>query len=302
MAKLGHLTRDDVDQAAALSRSVGWNQTPDDWARLLTLAPDGVFGAFEAGRLVASSSVVAYGGALAWIGMMIVDAAYRGRGLGKRLLDAALASPTVPPGATIGLDATDMGAPLYRTRAFVDVDPIDRWGGVLRAPTAPGRTAAAGTTAAGTTPAGTAPAGTAARAVKPAEVGSLAAWDAVRSGTDRSALVTHLLRNPEAHAHVATRGGGVVGYAIVRPGRTHHHLGPVVADDAVAFDALLAASADRLAGAAVFADVVRGDATDAALARAGLRIERRLVRMTRAPARRVLSGAPIWATAGLEWG
>ena len=292
MARLGHLTHADVDQAAALSRSVGWNQTPDDWARLLTLAPDGVFGAFETGRLVASSSVVAYGGALAWIGMMLVDPEHRRRGLGRRLLDAALASPTVPPGATIGLDATDMGAPLYRARGFVDVDPIDRWGGVLRAPPVPG----------GTTTAGTAPAGTAARAVEPAEVASLATWDAARSGTDRSALVAHLLRNPEARAYVATRGGGVAGYAVVRPGRTHHHLGPVVADDADAFDALLTALADRLAGAAVFTDVVRGDATHAAFTRVGLRVERRLVRMTRAPARRVLSGAPIWATAGLEWG
>ena len=43
MAQLGHLTHRDVDQAAALSRGVGWFQTPDDWARLLTLAPDGVF-------------------------------------------------------------------------------------------------------------------------------------------------------------------------------------------------------------------------------------------------------------------
>jgi len=292
VARLGHLTHADVDQAAALSRSVGWNQTPDDWARLLTLAPDGVFGAFETGRLVASSSVVAYGGALAWIGMMIVDAAYRGRGLGKQLLDAALASPTVPPGATIGLDATDMGAPLYRARGFVDVDPIDRWGGVLRPPPARGGTAAAVPEAASAT----------ARAVDPAEVASLATWDAVRTGTDRSALIAHLLRNPEARAHVVTSGGGVVGYAVVRPGRTHHHLGPVVADDDAAFDVLLAAVAERLAGAVVFADVVRGDFTDAAFARAGLRVERRLVRMTRVPARRVLSGAPIWATAGLEWG
>jgi GNAT superfamily N-acetyltransferase len=282
VAQLRHLTHDDALQAAALSRGVGWNQTPDDWTRLLTLAPDGVFGAFEAGRLVASSSVAAYGGALAWIGMMIVDAGHRGRGLGKRLLDAALASPTVPRGATIGLDATDMGAPLYRSRGFVDVDPIDRWGGVLRAPRA-------------------AP-GVEAVAVADADVAPLAAWDAVRTGTDRSALVAHLLRSPGAFAVLARRGDRVVGYAAVRPGRTHHHLGPVVADDDIAFDALLAAVAHELTGEPVFADAVRGDATDAAFARAGLRVERRLTRMTLTHPRRVLSGAPIWATAGLEWG
>jgi hypothetical protein len=31
-------------------------------------------------------------------------------------------------------------------------------------------------------------------------------------------------------------------------------------------------------------------------------VERRLNRMTRHGPRRVLSGAPVWATAGLEWG
>jgi hypothetical protein len=43
VAQLRHLTHGDALQAAALSRDVGWNQTAADWARLLTLAPDGVF-------------------------------------------------------------------------------------------------------------------------------------------------------------------------------------------------------------------------------------------------------------------
>ena len=282
MAQLGHLTPADLEQAVALSRGVGWNQTADDWARLLALAPDGVFGAFAGGRLVASSSIVTYGGALAWIGMMIVAAEHRGRGLGKRLLDAALASPRVPPGATVGLDATDMGAPLYRTRAFVDAEPIDRWGGALRVTGFPE--------------------GTAVRAVEAADVAPLAAWDAATTGVGRAALVTHLLRAPGSRAWLATREGAPAGYAAVRPGHTHHHLGPLLADDTAAFAALVAAIARELDGAPVYADVVRSPATDAAFARAGLSVERRLTRMTRMHPRHVLSGGPIWATAGLEWG
>ena len=287
MARLGRLTHADLEQAAALSRSVGWNQTPEDWARLLALAPNGVFGASEAGRLVASSSVVVYGDALAWIGMMIVDPEHRRRGLGRRLLDAALASPTVPPGATVGLDATDMGAPLYRTRGFVGVEPIDRWGGALRAATPP--------------------AGTEIRAVEAADVAALVAWDAERTGTARSALVAHLLRTPSANGWLATRGGSIAGYAVVRPGCSHHHVGPLLAEDEAAFAALTATAARKLRASPVFADVVRSPATDAAFARAGLRVERRLTRMalthTARPRHgRILSGAPIWATAGLEWG
>jgi GNAT superfamily N-acetyltransferase len=282
VAQVARLTHDDLEQAVALSRGVGWNQTPADWARLLRLAPDGVFGAFEAGRLVASSSVVAYGNALAWVGMMIVDEGHRGRGLGKRLLDAALASPTLAPGAIVGLDATDLGAPLYRRRGFVDVEPIDRWGGVLGAATAPE--------------------GTDVRVAAAADLVRLAAWDAARTGIDRRALVADLLRASVPDAWLATRDGDVVGYGALRPGRTHHHLGPLLAEDEAAFTALTAAAAPRSEGAPVFADVVRSPATGAAFARTGLRVERRLSRMTRHGPRRVLSGAPVWATAGLEWG
>lgn len=287
MAQLRRLNHDDLEQAVALSRGVGWNQTPADWARLLTLAPDGVFGALEADRLVATSSVVAYGDALAWIGMMIVDAEHRGRGLGKRLLDAALASPTIAPGAIVGLDATDMGAPLYRTRGFVDVAPIDRWGGALRAADAPEDTQV--------------------RTVEATDVAALAAWDVENTGVERSALVTDLLNTASAEGWLATRDRRIVGYAVVRPGRSHRHLGPLLAEDDDAVDALVAAAAERRARAPVFADVVRSPAREAVFARAGLRVERRLSRMTltrraRTRHQRVLSDAPIWATAGLEWG
>jgi hypothetical protein len=164
----------------------------------------------------------------------------------------------------------------------VDVEPIDRWGGVLGAATAPE--------------------GAEVRAAEAADLVRLAAWDAARTGIDRRALVADLLRASLPDAWLASRDGELVGYAALRPGRTHHHLGPLLAEDEAAFAALAAAAARRSAGAPVFADVVRSPATGAAFARTGLRVERRLSRMTRHGPRRVLSGAPVWATAGLEWG
>jgi GNAT superfamily N-acetyltransferase len=282
VAQVRPLSHDDIAQAWTLSTAVGWNQTPVDWARLLELAPDGLFGGFADGRLVATSSVVTYGDALAWIGMMVVDAEHRGQGLGRRLLDAALDSPSVAPGAVVGLDATDMGERLYRARGFVAVDPIDRWTGVLR-PSVGHR-------------------GVAVHPADADDAPTLAAWDATQTSTDRSGLLTHLLLASGVHTWIATRRSDVLGYAVVRPGRTRCHLGPLVAVNEVARAALLAEVADHVAGAEVFADVVRSNVTDEAFAGAGLRVARRLMRMTRGRRHRVLCGGPIWVTAGFEWG
>ena len=38
-------------------------------------------------------------------------------------------------GDAVGLDASDLGRPVYLKQGFADVAPIDRWEGVLRATT-----------------------------------------------------------------------------------------------------------------------------------------------------------------------
>ena len=114
---IGLLAPDHLDSAFALSSTASWNQRLADWHTLLTLAPGGCFAAFSEGRVVGTAIGVDYGG-FAWIAMMLVDPAYRGRGLGRRLLEAAIAS--VPPDRPIRLDATPMGRPLYQACGFED--------------------------------------------------------------------------------------------------------------------------------------------------------------------------------------
>jgi GNAT superfamily N-acetyltransferase len=106
-----------------------WNQTARDWQRLLRLSPDGCFAAFYAGRLAGTVTVLPYGTSLAWIGMTLVAQEHRGRGIGRRLMDAALNYCERSQIATVKLDATPAGRHLYESLGFVPEDRIERWRG-----------------------------------------------------------------------------------------------------------------------------------------------------------------------------
>jgi len=56
---------------------------------LLLLAPAGSFAAVDDGRIVGTAIGIDYG-AFGWIAMMLVDHGWRGRGVGSRLLEAAM--------------------------------------------------------------------------------------------------------------------------------------------------------------------------------------------------------------------
>ena len=118
------LTPVDLEAAFRLSAGAGWNQRLDDWRMLLQLAPAGAFAATrDDGTIVGTAIGIDYG-TFGWIAMMLVDPAWRSRGLGARLLEAAMSA--VSPGIAIRLDATPLGRPLYRRYGFEDEDALTR--------------------------------------------------------------------------------------------------------------------------------------------------------------------------------
>src|SRR5262245_2645192 len=110
------LTEGDVDAALALSASCGWNQRAEEWHMMLQIAPSGTFTASTPDGIVGTAIGIDYGN-FGWIAMMLVNPALRGRGLGARLLEAAMGA--VPPELPIRLDATPLGRPLYERYGFV---------------------------------------------------------------------------------------------------------------------------------------------------------------------------------------
>jgi GNAT superfamily N-acetyltransferase len=124
---LRRLAHDDVPAAFRMSGAAGWNQTVEDWLRLLALEPEGCFGIESDGQLVATNTLLCYGQDLAWLGMVLTHPQYRRRGYAQRLLGAALDLAEGRGIRSVKLDATELGRCLYLKFGFEDEQPIERW-------------------------------------------------------------------------------------------------------------------------------------------------------------------------------
>ena len=272
------LTPDDVAAALRLSTQAGWNQLEADWLRLVNLWPDGCFAIRdEDGAVIATSTLASYGG-VGWIGMVLVDEPRRGKGLGCAILGAAVAAGEKLE--TIGLDATDLGIPVYVKHGFTAQMTIDRWGGSVNRPCQ-----------------------SCARPVIESDWPAILEFDRRATGVDRARLLRAMANEPRVRLRVIEQNERLDGFGFARPGRVAGHVGPVVAKSTdVAAELTCALCNERR----IFIDVPATPANEAFsawLTQSGLTVLRRLTRMTR-PARNepLLAGSRVFATAALELG
>jgi GNAT superfamily N-acetyltransferase len=108
-------------------------------ARLVALpssSPHGDVLVAEAGRGPAGAVCTLSFGTTGWIGALGVDPRRRGRGIGTRLAEAAVARLRDRGARTVLLFATDLGRPVYERLGFVAEGSVTAWRG--RAGVAPG--------------------------------------------------------------------------------------------------------------------------------------------------------------------
>lgn len=217
----------DAEAVWPLSIEAGWNQNVADWRFMLTHG-HGIGVADGDGAWVASALALPLGPALSWLSMVLVTQTQRRLGLGTRLLKHCLAHVEAQ-GAAAGLDATELGRPVYLPLGFRDLYRISRW-----------RLEQADTVV-------PPPSGLRLRSMTDADDARVAAFDSARSAMQRGYIVAHLRARRPDLAWLAVRDDGTVaGYVVGREGRAATSIGPVVADD----DATGLALASRALGAA----------------------------------------------------
>ena len=173
--------------------------------------------------------------------------------------------------AWIKLDATDMGAPLYRKLGFTDECAIERWG--LRS------------------------------APRGSHISASAGFDANLDheafGADRRTILERI-----AAESILLPG---CGYAVGRPGSKAAYFGPCVALTPDAARSMLEWFLDRHSGESVYWDLLPGNAAAFQLAKEfHFERKRQLIRMARpgvpAPAPLRNDDSKVYAIAGFEYG
>ena len=269
------MTTDDLAVATELSTAAGWNQTAEDWQMLIGIEPQNCLAIEADGRLVSTTTLLCYSQRLAWIGMVLTSANYRGRGFARRLLAAALDRVDSLGVDTVKLDATEQGRPLYETFGFQAEQAVERWSRSVSAQAYP------------------------LESKRPSHFSSL--WPHLRAldlqgfGTDRSNLLQALA--PRSTLELASNA-----FLFSRPGRTTQYLGPCIADDPAGAREIII----RVVKASVHTnwswDLLPANKEAVALAsELGFTRERCLTRMTRGKPLRGRDGM-VFAIAGLELG
>jgi predicted N-acetyltransferase YhbS len=272
------LTAADVPSVRGLTDQAGWNQTEADWQRFVKLQPSGCFLAEWDGKPVGTTTTSRFG-SVAWLAMVLVDETMRGRGIGTALVRHALDFLDRQGVATVRLDATPLGQPIYERLGFVPQFTMVRYAGTL-----PGSPPVEGVSAA-----------------SPEQLEALAKLDRAVTRTDRRVLLHQLFcESPEA-VRIVAESARLRGFLMSRPGARAVQVGPCEAD-AEAGPLLFRDAWHRLAGRPVFIDIPSANEPARKLAEAqGLTIQRHLTRMCRGVAlcERV---EPLWAGSGPEKG
>jgi GNAT acetyltransferase-like protein/acetyltransferase (GNAT) family protein len=222
---------DEIALAADWAAAEGWNPGLADASCFATVDPGGFLIGELDGVPAATISCVNYDGRFAFLGFYIVRADLRGRGFGLRIWDAAIAHAG---GRVIGLDGVVAQQANYRKSGFQLAYANIRYGGTVAAPAAP---------QADIVP------------LRDVPFALIEASDAAVFPAPRPAFMSAWIGTPGHIGCALMRDGAPAGWGVIRPCRKGRKIGPLVADDRGAAEAVLSALLAQAGGGEIFVDV-----------------------------------------------
>ncbi|MBC8746595.1 MULTISPECIES: GNAT family N-acetyltransferase [Paraburkholderia] len=235
-----NMSSSEVDLAIEWAAAEGWNPGLHDARCFRNADPNGFFVGTWRAEPVACISAVAYDERFGFIGLYIVQPAYRSRGFGLRIWQHAMG---YLGDRTIGLDGVVAQQQNYKKSGFQLAYRNIRFQGVVRAAATPNLTNA-----------------------RDVPFAQLVAYDSACFSTGRSRFLADWIAQPQALALADVRDARIRGYGVLRRCRTGYKIGPLFADDAQIANDLFDGLVANVAGEVITLDVPEINAAAVALA------------------------------------
>lgn len=229
--QIRNLRPEEISIAADWAAAEGWNPGLSDAACFAIPDAKGFFVGEIDGEPVATVSCVNYDDRFAFLGFYIVRSDFRDRGHGLRIWNAAIAHAGT---RVIGLDGVVAQQDNYKKSGFQLAYANIRYGGIVAAPLRP-------------------PADVVALDTIP--FARVEADDATVFPAPRGAFLRAWIDTSGHIGRALLRDGKLAAWGVIRPCRTGRKIGPLVADDRAAAEAIAQALLASAGDGEVFLDV-----------------------------------------------
>jgi len=199
------LTEHDISFVTQLTNPERWGYLSCDIKRYVECEPKGCFTAELDRKQAGHIFSIGYGN-LGWIGLLIVKAEYRKKGIGIMLMKKAIRYLLNRGVETIRLEAVPNTADLYRKLGFVDEYDSLRFMKIYRKATHPYSRCL--------------------EHIKEEELNELAQFDAQYFGANRSKVLGRLYRDYPQYCFVSKKKHKIIGYIMARKTTNGFWLGP----------------------------------------------------------------------------
>jgi GNAT superfamily N-acetyltransferase len=196
---LRRLSVGDAAACAGLGHRVNWSHDVPTWERCIEWSGENALCLTLNDQIITTALVLGYSERLAWVGMVITDPDYQGRGFAKKLMLVVMEQPRQKV-ASIMLDASTLGFPLYQKLGFRSLYPVEVY---------------EGTAAPGASP-------TAAEVVQADNLADIIALDAEIMGVPRPDVIRFMAQS----AWVMQENGRISGYLLAQRDNRGVHIGP----------------------------------------------------------------------------
>jgi GNAT superfamily N-acetyltransferase len=239
--KIREMELSDMDSLMKIKNAEGWNQTEKDWELLIQYPQSVSLVAVLGDRIIGTVTAINYAHTVAWIGMMLVDKEFRGRGISKLLLNETIRK--LEKCASIKLDATPAGRPVYLKVDFKDEYKLYR----MIHPSVSEISLSQGSVEA--------------VRVRPGDLSELAGFDKNVFGADRTSLISHLYENYPELAWLIREKNKVVGFCLGRRGVNFTQVGPVYGSSELLAKSIIRSAVNSISGKAVVVDILAAQTT-----------------------------------------